>query len=246
MLSKNCTLVVLVLLYHVPVTAHDVWIMPTEGDKTYRMVFGHTDQLEKYDPMNVRELVAIDIGGKFQNILSQVKSDEIGIKIKDDTALIAISYDNGYSTEGPGRKYFSGPKWKVPDYKFSIHTVMFNKNILKWGPAVASPLGLGFEIVPLVNPLKLAPGESLPIKVLYKTKPLVNADVEILGDKNVYTTDTMGQTKVPIQSSNFQYILATHVESTKSDPNADEQELSANLIFMLPERNTKSVVKGAQ
>lgn len=214
-----------------PALAHDVWLVPKVAGKSYELVFGHPNELEPYDPAHVEETIVIDTSGKPQIVHSTVQNAKVEIQAGADTALVALYYDHGYWTVGADRTSVAAPKWKVPNYRTSSHIRLFNKNLLAWAPAVNAPVGLELEIVPLANPLKLKPGDKFPIQVFYKSKPLAGADVEVMGDMELYTTDANGKVEVPIQKLDLQYLFVSHIEPMKSNPNVDEAELSANLMF---------------
>jgi uncharacterized GH25 family protein len=216
-------------------SAHDIWIVPKTTGKAYEMVFGHPGALEPYDPVRIEELIATDTSGNPQDIHTVVHDSKVEIQAITNTALVSLVYDNGFSTLGPDRKSSTNPKWKIPKYKVSSQMKMINKNLLIWNEALTRPIGLKLEIIPLADPLNLKPGETFPIQVIYKSKPLPKADVEVMGDMNLYTTDALGKVKVPIQKTDFQYIYVSYIEPAKSNPNVDEVELSSNLIF-IPQR----------
>ena len=46
-------------------------------------------------------------------------------------------------------------------------------------PYVTAPIGLGLEIVPLINPYALGNSRTLPVRVLYKGRPLAGALVKL-------------------------------------------------------------------
>lgn len=214
-----------------PAMAHDVWLVPKAGGKAHELVFGHPGKLEPYDPAHVEETYVIDTAGKLKNAVTRVQDNTVEIQTGTDTALVALYYDHGFWTVGPDRKSVAVPKWKVPNYRTSSHIRLFNKNLLAWSPALTSPVGLDLEIVPLANPLTLKPGDTYPIQVFYKSKPLAQADVEVMGDMELYTTDAAGKANIPIQQAEFQYVFVSHVEPMKNSPNVDEVEVSTNLMF---------------
>ena len=74
------------------------------------------------------------------------------------------------STTSPGRELYSrrgkaliqvGPVGRMPQ------------------PYVTSPIGLGLEIIPLINPYALGNSRTLPVRVLYQGRPLAGAMVKL-------------------------------------------------------------------
>lgn len=228
---KHPTLLLSLTLLSATVAAHDVWIVPDGGDHGYQLVYGHPGELEGYEPGKVEGVTAYDKNGTVQNVTSGVLDGKVRIKTGADIALIAVDFDNGFWTEGPDKKYANKPKWEIADPRSSSHSKKFNKNILAWNSSFGKPLGTELEIVPLTNPLQLKPGEKLSVQVLYRSRPLAGTEVQIMGDKEPYVTDAKGIASVPIQKTDYQYIVVSHKEETKSNPNADMLSLSANLVF---------------
>jgi uncharacterized GH25 family protein len=214
-----------------PVMAHDAWIVPNGDGSSYELVYGHPGELESYDPSKVEGISAVDKNGKRQSVTASVQNGKVEIKPGPDVAMIAIDYDNGFWTEGPDKKHINKPKWEISDAKSSSHSVKFNKNILAWNSSLSKPIGAEFEIVPMTNPLKLKAGDKLPVQVIYQSKPLAGADVQVMGNKEVYTTDKEGKVSIPLQKTDYQYLAVSHKEDTVGNPNADVLSLSANLVF---------------
>ncbi|MBK8162838.1 MAG: DUF4198 domain-containing protein [Gammaproteobacteria bacterium] len=210
--------------------AHDAWIVAS-GSDDYHLVYGHPGELESYDPAKVEGLSAYDKNGNARDVSSSVRDGKVEISTGPDIALIAVEFDNGFWTENMDKKYANKPKWEIGDSRSSSHSKKFNKNLLAWSSAFSKPLGTELEIVPLANPLQLKPGDKLPVQVLYRSQPLADADIEIMGNKEVYPTDAKGRASVPIQQTDYQYIAVSHKVDTKSNPNADQMSLSANLVF---------------
>lgn len=228
---KHTTLLVPLALFSAAIMAHDAWLMPNGSDNGYQLVYGHPGELEVYDPDKVEGVIAYDKNGNPQNVTSSVRDGMVEIKISPDIALIAIDFDNGFWTEDPDRKHANKPKWEIEDYRSSSHSRKYNKNILAWNASFSQPLGTELEIVPLANPLRLKPGDKLPVQVLYRSRPLAGAEVQIMGDEEAYTTDSRGRASIPLQATEFQYIAVGHKIETRSNPNADVLSLSANLVF---------------
>lgn len=231
MTGRHLAILALTGLFCAQALAHDVWLVPKVAGKSYELVFGHPEELEPYDPARVEETIVIDTSGKRQVVRSTVQNSKVEMQVGADTALVALYYNHGYWTVGADRKSVAAPKWKVPNYRTSSHIRLFNKNLLAWNAALSAPVGLELEIVPLTNPLKLKPGDKFPVQVFYKGKPLSGADVEVMGDMELYTTDASGKVEVSIQKADLQYLYVSHMEPMKSNPNTDEVEISSNLMF---------------
>lgn len=78
-------------------------------------------------------------------------------------------------------------------------------------------LGLPLEIVPLTNPFRLKPGETLPIRVLFQGKPLPEANVgwdypgAELTPRGTARTDAAGEALIPISRTGLNALRLTHM-----------------------------------
>lgn len=78
------------------------------------------------------------------------------------------------------------------------------------------PLGLEIEIVPLVNPYLLRPGDDLPVRVLFRGLPLagltLHAGCDVLqGQPSSTVTDPGGMAKVRISTPGRWYVRGIHL-----------------------------------
>lgn len=231
-MKKLCATAVMSLaIFSASVSAHDVWLEPQ--DKGYKLVYGHPGELEDYDPAKAKAVKAIDQKGKAAALTTHVHDSVITMQPPAGTSLITIDYDNGFWAEDASGHHLNKSKKDVPGYKSSIHSKKFNKTVLSWSDAAGKPVGVDFEILPLSNPTKLKPGDSLPIQLIYQGKPLAGAEVEIFGSEDLFKTDAEGKVTLPITNAGFQYIQASHKKDQPGNPDADTLSLSTNLTFYL-------------
>lgn len=209
--------------------AHDVWFEP-HGD-AYRLIYGHPGEPEPYDPARTRSMTAIGGDGERIEIPTRIIDQQIVAEIPETVSLVATDFDNGFWTENQNEEFANVSKREVPNYRSSSHSKKFNKALFNWSTAAGQPLGADFEIVPLENPFSLQPGDLLTVQLLYKSKPLAGAEIEILGSMDLYETDTEGKAALPISGDHFQYILARHKENLVNHPDADVLALETNLTF---------------
>lgn len=231
MLSRAAAGVLLFLVVTMPAWAHDVWLEPMGNHM--KLVFGHPGDLEPYDPGNAREVYGITRDGKRQKLKSHVHGGELMLGTAGDTAVIVVDFDHGVWTETADEESVNKPKGEVPGYLSSARERMLHKTLLAWGDGAAKPVGLPLEIVPLANPLQLKPGDQLQVQVLYESKPLADAEIEIMGSMDLYVTDAEGKATLPISEPGFQYIQALYRVPLENDPDTDTLALTANLTFTL-------------
>jgi nickel transport protein len=232
MFSRLCGAVLLFVLVTMPVWAHDVWLEPV-GKSDMKLIFGHPGDPEPYDPSHARDVYGIGKDGKRQKLGSHVHGGELMLRPAADTAVIVVDFDHGVWTETADEESVNKPKGEVPGYLSSARERMLHKTLVSWNNAAAKPAGLLLEIVPLANPLAKKPGEELQVQVLYQSKPLADAEIEIMGSMDLYITDAEGKATLPINEPGFQYIQVIYRVPLENDPDADELALTANLTFNL-------------
>jgi uncharacterized GH25 family protein len=195
------------------------------------LVYGHPDELEPYDPASVVSVSVLGKSGTAQPLPGRMQDGRLTISPAADSTVIAVTFDNGIWTEGPDGQEVNKPKGAVPGYVSSTHPRRIAKTLLAWSEAASRPVGEELEIVPLANPFTMKPGDRLPVRVLYRSKPLAGAEVEIQGVPDLFISDAQGKATVPLGRRGFQYLLATHREPLPGNPDTDELSLSANLTF---------------
>lgn len=101
------------------------------------------------------------------------------------------------------------------------------------------PVGLILEIIPQVNPYRLKRGDSLDVAVLFKGKPLPDAEIAWsfpgLGDKfaGSIKTDTDGKAPIPLIQAGPYVIRLTHMEWVKL-PTHEWESFWTSLTFEVP------------
>ena len=103
-------------------------------------------------------------------------------------------------------------------------------------------LGLTLELLPEKNPLLLAAGGELPIRLLYQQKPLSGALVIALSydapeAKVSQRTDQKGRVRLRLPSSGRWLVKAVHAVPARDASLADWESLWASLTFEIPGAN---------
>lgn len=97
-------------------------------------------------------------------------------------------------------------------------------------------VGLPLELVPERSPAALAPGEELPVRLLYAGRPLAGARVEARnprapGETVAGRTDTDGRVKLRLASPGFWLVKAVHMVPAPPESGADWESFWASLTF---------------
>lgn len=226
------------LLAPTSLLAHDIKLLP-DGDG-YVVAYGHGDKWDAYKTTKVKSASGYDGSGKSFPIAVEKRelpfaglpgklSDDAGRIKTANAGMVTVLFDDGYWTHtddgwaNQSKKYFK-------TYKESGHYWYYTKTLFKWSAAYAKPAGLDLELVPLADPWDKNL-TSLPIQLLHKGKPMANAEVELEGHTDLFTTDAQGKTSIPLHASGLHYIGASYKEKLANDPDRDEFEVTTNLRF---------------
>ncbi len=101
-----------------------------------------------------------------------------------------------------------------------------------WAESVGQP----FEIVPLVNPNRVRPGEPFRLRVLLDGEPLARASVtgaRVSGPSReiASSTDEQGECSVAVTAPGRWYVRALHMVHLEGDPEVSWQSYWATLSF---------------
>ena len=108
------------------------------------------------------------------------------------------------------------------------------------GDAASKPLGHALEIVPEKDPSSLTAGEALTVTVIFKGKPLPDAQIAAVysGAKlkghefPVLTrTDEQGRATLKLDRGGLWYARLIYMEEAQNDPEIDWRSYFATLIF---------------
>ena len=93
-------------------------------------------------------------------------------------ALVSARYDNGFWVETPDGSYRNSSRLVYPNAKASLWSIKFAKTLTGAGAPWDRVVGHELEIVPLADPVGVAPGGTLHARVLFRGAPLADAEVE--------------------------------------------------------------------
>lgn len=203
--------------------AHYLWVERVhDGYVINRGLF--PDQLHSYEAGNVKEIKAFDKQGKLLGMQRQDGADKAGFLPAAPPALVTVLAEWGYRVNTPTGKEFLTKQQaqekglQVEDAFFSTH---FAKTIFDFSDKFTKPVGQHFEIVPLHNPLTLAPGQELPVKILFAGAPLPDCRVKAENVKDLLQTDKNGVVRITVSAEGLQMIYASHRTPTPDRKDMD-------------------------
>jgi nickel transport protein len=217
-----------------PAAGHDLWI--ERDGKGYVLLQGHRHsahqgaEIAPYEPATVKSLLCADTGGTAKTL---PPGAAYPVRIGTDCAALFAVLSSGYwtktawETKNVAKPGIGG----VVKSWLSEETV---KRIERWSPALAKPVSEQIEITPLADPLKLAPGDKLAVRVSFAGKPRAGVPVAYDGDVRGATTED-GSVSIRIRRAGMQ-MLSASLEEPLADGKADTVIRTATLVFELPER----------
>jgi len=215
--------------------AHGIWVAQRHGDLA--VIYGHGAGDEPYEPEKIKAAVSYLASGETRDakIVPQAKNALIE-PAKGATSLTVV-LDNGIWTKGADGKSVNKPKRDVPDAQLASHAIKINTTVLAGG-GEPKPSGLGLEIVPLVDPMRLKMGDDLPVQVLSEGRPLpgVSLNTDYVNDPHAKSdkTDADGRVTLFIRNDGLNVIGVAHVAKTPGNPEVDQVGYFATLSFTLP------------
>ncbi|HEX3130571.1 MAG TPA: DUF4198 domain-containing protein [Thermoanaerobaculia bacterium] len=244
-----------------PVSAHDFWIEPSTfrlapGDRVaVRLRVGQSllgDPVPR-DPQRIERFAAI--GGLGEARVPGVAGmDPAGWLSPFSPGLLWIVYDSGHDSvqldsakfdsylgdEGLERIRKLRPANTGPVKEIFSRCA---KSLLSVGSGPDTGydkvLGLELELVAEKNPYALKPGEDLPLRLLYKGKPLDGALLVAIpkgapGAKTSARSDRHGKAALRLDRPGLWLVKAVHMVPAPAGSGADWESLWASLTFELP------------
>lgn len=246
--------------------AHDLWLIPPDALTVGKpallranvgMDFPKSEHVPNTAAFKKRFVVLPD--GKHGELKPAGKDGNSGLleftptrpgvhslAVETQPKLITLDADkfNEYLiADGMPHIYRLRAKSKTLDKPGSERYSKYVKTLVKVGAERSGdpcqPIGLLLEIVPERDPFALKPGDTLPILVLFKGKPLPEANVgwQHPGDgetaRGYVRTDAKGQALVPISKSGLVTLRLTHM----TRPQTAEHEWESfwtTLTFRVP------------
>ena len=263
----RCHIVILAAIVAVPVAAHDVWIQPASfavevgkpvpvtvlvGHGTFRQRWGvSNDRVLRFEDLSMagsvdrRKTIHPDSGSSdaqlsfatpgihmlvlesssARSVLPSIRFNDY-TKVEGLTPAIAIRSHLGLNDKD-GRETYSRRA----------------KALIQVGaasglqPFVTRPVGLSLEIVPQKSPYALAPGEQLPVQILYEGKPLAGATVKLNNldfdtrPISVKLTDAAGRAAFDVPRRGKWQLNVIWTKAATGNPAADFDTVFSSLTF---------------
>ncbi|PIR19956.1 MAG: hypothetical protein COV45_08235 [Deltaproteobacteria bacterium CG11_big_fil_rev_8_21_14_0_20_47_16] len=233
-------LFICLILFSTPALAYNIWLLPPQELQVSQSGTALLGEGLRY-PTSSKALATNDINSiwlitpdnhRMPLTLGSVKKRATQIDFTPTTpGIYVIAVSSNVETNKSGSTNRS-------QYAKTLVRVGDNNNGF-----FGTPVGLDYEIVPMANPFTLRMGDQLPVQVLYKGKPQVNAWVrwqsnkpvpsDQMGLDGITRADNDGKATVPINATGPIMIHVTHMPP-KSD--GIHQTLRTTLTWFMPAR----------
>lgn len=230
-------------------SAHDVWLTIAGEAASRRAIvnYGHPDDRPPAFADKVVDIVAINSRGSVSLLKGIAQTTSNGVAVAqtkpfadDGHTLLAARYDNGFWVKSADGLYRNATRRLVPDAADSMWSVKFAKALTGPGAPWEKVLGHTLEIVPLSDPDKAKPGQTLRLKVLFQGKPLSGVDVErgdgvtVVAENDIprFATDADGIASIPIVKAGQHLLVIDYRVSPSATPDQANADLfNATLWF---------------
>jgi nickel transport protein len=238
-------------------SAHDVWLTIAGEAAARRAIvnYGHPDDRPPASADKVVDLVMVTAHGQ-KSLIDGIGSATVGglsvaqtAPFADDGhALLAARYDNGFWIKLADGTYRNAARRLVPDAVESMWSVKFAKTLTGPDAPWQNALGHDLEIVPLSDPDRTKPGQTLQVKVLFRGKPLAGGEVErgdgvtAVPEKDIprFKTDGEGVASVPSVNAGAHLLVIDHKVTPSAAPDqANLDTFNATLWFSTAPAATK-------
>ena len=233
--------------------AHDLWIeasnfTPDPGqDVRIKLAYDHIfPAKDLMEDKNLKEIYMLDPGSKRIDIKKLSETEYEAVKpLKEKGAYLIVSAQKARFWTKTTEGYKSDQSKKgLKNVISCTNSLKFGKGIINSGKgedkAIAKPIGHDLEIIPLVNPAAMHPGDALSIKILFKGKPLASSYVyaTYMGfseekDTYAYTTKTNaeGDAKIKMLKQGIWLIATSSNEDYQDKNECDINKYSSTLTF---------------
>jgi nickel transport protein len=182
-----------------------------------------------YDAGIVQDARCLDAEGRVRTL---PKPAESPARFTGDCALLLVATSSGYWSE-TAEGTVNEPKTAATGALYSWSSEESIKLLERWLPPAAAPFGLGLELTPADDPLKLEPGDKLTVRVTWHGQPRAGVTVAYDGVPRG-VTDAAGEINIRLRHGGRQLIAAGFDEPIESEQ-ADRAVHATVLQFRIRE-----------
>lgn len=221
---KTYLLSLMLILGATQAFAHAYWI--DERASQLAIILGEGGDDIRYDNDIVENITGINNALQPITITPAPTANNIYLNAPDDTNQITIHFKPRYFTKDKDGHWHNKPKNEVAHAKsssmyISSTVTLFDTQKIPQNINHSSQL----QIIALADPFSIKMGDTLPVQLIYDSKPLANAKITpdfINNPTHTVTTDKDGKANITINSTALTVIRALH-EVTNSNPTQSDK-----------------------
>lgn len=251
-----------------PILAHDLWIEPTTFSPERGQIVGMKLRVGQdllgdpvpRDPALINQFIVEDASGR-NPVYGRDGADPAGLLRVARPGLLIIGYHSNPSTVELTADKFN--KYLKEEGLDAVATLRASRNetgasarelfsrcakslVLSGSPSKTQGdrlLGFPLELVAERNPYALRAGEDLPVRLVYKNRPLAGALVIAMNrlnpsEKLSARTDTTGRVRFRLRPGGMWLVKAVHMIPAPAGTNARWESFWASLTFELRATNS--------
>lgn len=212
--------------------AHYLWVQ--EEDGAYSVCRGTIgERLDSYIPSCVTQISAKSPDGTELSITRTNKKEQVVFTVNEKPAIVLVTSEWGDRVNTTrGKKLMNRQAAEAAGLTVvnAFTSTQFSKTMFAPSPVNTQSLGLRFELVPLTDPMILAPGRSTGFQLLYDGRPLAGTPVLTNFDQES-KTDENGVVQIPFEKSGVHLLHATHQVPVEKDSGLDFLRVMTFLTF---------------
>jgi uncharacterized GH25 family protein len=214
--------------------AHGLWTEERRGN--IEVIYGHGAEDDAFKAEKISGAWAYDAAGKMIPVTVERLADHARLHPVRKPAVLGVALDNGAWSKTPDGEWINQGRSQVADSTESLHTYKYSLAIYAEGAKLPDLKALKLVILPETDPLKVGPGQPLPVRVLADGKPL--AGVELVGDYRgaphqvSARTDAEGRAQVVVRNEGLNIISASVYLPVENDPDIESRGLFTSLTFL--------------
>jgi len=212
--------------------AHYLWVQ--EMDDSYAVCRGSIgERIDAYNPSCVTQILANSPDGTGVLITRTNEKERVVFTANEKPAIVSVTSEWGDRVNTTrGKKLMSRQAAEAAGLNVvsAFTSTQFSKTMLAPSRFNTQLLGLRFELVPLADPMTLAPGMPAAFKLLFDGRPLAGTPVLTNYDKES-KTDENGVTQIVFEKSGVCLLYATHQIPAEKDSGLDFLKFMTFLIF---------------
>lgn len=257
---------VITLALAAPVAAHDFWLQPkgfqfpAPAAAPFVVLVGHGPARERWagDPARLRLLRSVGPDGvrDHRGDLLQGQASNGVLHFKSPGTYVVMMQTTPAESDLPALRYnsYATEEGLTPALELRARTGATNANgreiysrrvkaLVQVGdvrapqPQVTRQVGLSLEIVPERDPYRLAPGEDLPVRILFEGRPLPGALVKLTNldfdtrPVEMHRSDRNGRAVFSVPDHGAWLINVIWTKPIRGNPKADFETTFSSLTF---------------